>query len=60
MLLICLLYLFICVELRRKVKIILNFLARSLVKWVLMKANSLASKSNNVGKVILMLLQNKV
>ena len=37
-----------------------NFLARSLIKGVSIKANPLAPKSNNAGKVIPMLLQNKV
>ena len=38
----------------------LNFLAKSLIKSILIKANSLALKLNNIGKVISMLLQNKV
>ena len=42
------------------VKEMLNFLIKFLTKGILMKANSLAPKLNNAGKVILMLLQNKV
>ena len=37
-----------------------NFLAKSLAKGILIKANPLASKLDNAGKVISMLLQNKV
>ena len=37
-----------------------NFLAKSLIKNILIKANLLALKLNNAGKVIPMLLQNKI
>ena len=37
-----------------------NFLAKSLARDILIKANPLASKLDNTSKVILMLLQNKV
>ena len=47
-------------SLRSEVKEILNFLTRSLAKDILIKANSLTLKSDNVSKVISMLLQNKV
>ena len=46
--------------LRNEVRGMPNFLARSLAKGILIKANPLASKLNNTGKVIPMLLQNKV
>ena len=46
--------------LRNKIKGMLNFLARFLAKGVLMKANLLALKLNNMSKIIPMLLQNKV
>ena len=37
-----------------------NFLAKSLIKGISIKANPLALKSNNAGKVISMSLQNRV
>ena len=37
-----------------------NFLAKSLAKSISIKANPLIPKSNNAGKVISMLLQNKI
>ena len=47
-------------DLRNKIRGMLNFLIKSLVKDVLIKANSLIPKLDNVSKVIPMLLQNKV